>query len=177
MLHKLNFNTVDDEPRLFRFTDEAQNLFITWMKEIQEAARDSDIHPALESHMLKMPQTIAGLALLFEVIDGGREAVGATSTARALDWADYLLSHAKRLYSLAMNHSLNGAKLILERKSKLDNPFSARAIHRKGWSGLNRIEDVYDALNWLIDYGYIDAETVASVDTNVRPKVVYHWID
>ncbi|GGI92324.1 YfjI family protein [Legionella impletisoli] len=177
MLHKLNFNTVDDEPRLFRFTNEAQNLFITWMKEIQEAARDSDIHPALESHMLKMPQTIAGLALLFEVIDGGREAVGATSTARALDWADYLLSHAKRLYSLAMNHSLNGAKLILERKSKLDNPFSARAIHRKGWSGLNRIEDVYDALNWLIDYGYIVAETVASVDTNGRPKVVYHWID
>ncbi|KTD13978.1 Uncharacterised protein [Legionella israelensis] len=176
MLHNLKFNTIDEEPRLFRFTDEAQQLFITWMKEIQDTARSSDIHPALESHMLKMPQTIAGLALLFEIIDGGYDAVGMVATARALDWADYLLSHAKRLYSLAINHSLDGARLILERKSKLDDPLTARTIHRKGWSGLNNIDDVNDALNWLIDFGYIAAKTLGSADTNGRPKIVYQWL-
>jgi HPt (histidine-containing phosphotransfer) domain-containing protein len=176
ILHNLSFNTEDKEPHQFRFTDEAQILFITWMKEIQDAARSSEIHPALESHMLKMPQTIAGLALLFEIIDGGRETVGLTATARALEWADYLISHAKRLYSLAINHSLDGARLILERKSKLDDPLTARTIQRKGWSGLNSIEDVNDALNWLIDYGHIVAKTLSSADTNGRPKIVYQWL-
>ncbi|KTD36536.1 hypothetical protein Lnau_1520 [Legionella nautarum] len=175
-LYNLNFNSIDGEPCLFRFTNEAQQLFITWMKEIQDAARSSEIHPALESHMLKMPQTIAGLALLFEIIDGGYDAVGIKATARALEWADYLLSHAKRLYSLAINHSLDGARLILERKSKLDDPLTARTIQRKGWSGLNSIDDVNDALNWLSDYGHIVATTLSSSDTNGRPKIVYQWI-
>ena len=176
MLHDLNFDTEDNEPRLFRFTNESQQLFITWMKKIQDAARCPEIHPALESHMLKMPQTIAGLALLFEIIDGGRDAVGVGATAKALKWADYLLSHAKRLYSITINHSLDGAKIILERKSKLDNPLTGRTIQRKGWSGLNSIEEVNDALTWLADYGYIIPKTLSSADTNGRPKIVYQWI-
>ncbi|HEH5945702.1 TPA: DUF3987 domain-containing protein [Legionella pneumophila] len=175
MLHDLNFDTEENEPRFFRFTNEAQQLFILWMKEIQHAARCSEIHPALESHMLKMPQTIAGLALLFEIIDGGRGAVGVEATSKALKWADYLLSHAKRLYSIAINHSLDGAKLILRRKSSLDDPITARTIQRKGWSGLNSIEEVNDALTWLVDYGYIEPKTLSSADTNGRPKIVYQW--
>ncbi|KTD33248.1 hypothetical protein Lnau_2896 [Legionella nautarum] len=177
ILHKLHFNTQNEEPYCFRFTDEAQQLFITWMKEIQDTARNPDIHPTLESHMLKMPQTIAGLALLFEIIDGGRKTVGIEATARALDWADYLLSHAKRLYSLAINHSLDGARLILERKSKLPSPLTARDIQRKGWSGLDSIDAVNDALNWLLDYGHIQAKTLSAADTNGRPKIVYQWIN
>lgn len=124
-LQALTFDTNNGEPYLFRFTEDAQELFIIWMKEIQDTARNSETHPVIESHMLKMPQTIAGLALLFEVIDGGREAVGIEATVRALDWGEYLLSHALRLYSLAINHSLDGAKLILKRRSKLPEVFTA----------------------------------------------------
>lgn len=174
-LHALEFNSDDGEPKRFRFTTEAQEFFITWMKENQEAARGVDIHPAVESHMLKMPQTIAGLALLFEILDGGHEAVGTEATARALEWADYLLSHAKRLYSLAINHSLDGARVILKRKNKLSNPFSPRDVQRKCWTGLDSIEAVNEALNWLIDYGHIEGKTLSASDTNGRPKVVYHW--
>ncbi|MGQ3888468.1 YfjI family protein [Legionella sp. CNM-1927-20] len=175
-LHELSFDTAGGEPRYFRFTNEAQQLFINWMKEIQDAARCADIHPVLESHMLKMPQTIAGLALLFEIIDGGRDAVGIEATSKSLDWASYLLSHAKRLYSIALNDSLDGAKLILKRKSNLDDPLTARTIQRKGWSGLNSIKEVNDALTWLVDYGYIVPKILSSADTNGRPKVVYYWI-
>ncbi len=174
-LYNLNFNSIDGEPCLFRFTNEAQQLFITWMKEIQDAARRSEIHPALESHMLKMPQTIAGLALLFEIIDGGRDIVGITATIRALNWTKYLLSHANRLYSIATNFSLDGAKLILDRKAKLPNPFSIRDIQRKGWSGLDSVDVVNESLTWLLDYSYLHIETISSADTNGRPKIVYHW--
>lgn len=176
-LHNLDFMTVDGEPRQFRFTSEAQELFIQWMKKIQDIARNPEIHPVLESHILKMPQTIAGLALLFEIIDGGRDVVGVTATVRALSWSDYLLSHAKRLYSIATNFSLDSAKLILDRKKKLPNPFSVRDIQRKGWSGLDSVELINESLAWLMDYGYLSRETISSVDTNGRPKVAYHWND
>lgn len=177
MLHNLKFNTVNEEPRQFRFSKEAQELFIMWMNENQAAARGKDIHAALESHILKMPKTIAGLALLFEIIDGGRETVGEEATARALDWADYLLSHAHRLYSLVMNHSIDGAKLLLERKNKLPNPFTARDVQRKCWSGLDNIETVNEAINWLIDYGHIQANTLNAIDTHGRPKIIYQWVN
>lgn len=176
-LHNLEFNTNNNEPYCFRFTSEAQELFIDWMKEIQAEARSPDNHPALESHMLKMPQTIAGLALLFEIIEGGRETVGVEATARALDWADYLLGHAKRLYSLAINHGLDGARLILKRKNKLPNSFSARDVQRKGWAGIDNIETVNDALDWLIDYGHIQSITLSATDTKGRPKISYEWIN
>jgi hypothetical protein len=174
-LHHLDFKTGDGEPHQFRFTNEAQQLFIQWMKKIQDVARNPDTHPVLESHMLKMPQTIAGLALLFEIIDGGRDAVGVIATARALNWAEYLLSHAKRLYSIATNFSLDGAKLILYRKAKLPLSFSVRDIQRKGWSGLDSVEIINEALTWLLDYNYIHIEMINSADTNGRPKIVYHW--
>jgi len=176
-LHNLDLMGVDGEPRQFRFTCEAQELFIQWMQQIQDIARNPDIHPVIESHMLKMPQTLAGLALLFEMIDGGRETVGMVATVRALSWSDYLLSHAKRLYSIATNFSLDGAKLILDRKKKLPNPFSVRDIQRKGWSGLDSVDLVNESLAWLTDYDYLSRETISSVDTNGRPKIAYHWND
>ena len=176
-IYTLSFNTDNNEPYCFRFTPEAQKFFIEWMVEIQAIARGAENHPALESHMLKMPQTIAGLALLFEIIDGGRKSVGVEATARALDWADYLLSHAKRLYSLAIDRSLDGAQLILARKEKLPGPFSARDVQRKGWSGLNKPDIVNDALSWLIDYGYIQVKPSIVVDTNGRPTISYEWVN
>jgi hypothetical protein len=175
ILHHLEFKTEDNKPRQFRFTNEAQQLFIQWMINIQELTRNSETHPVLESHMLKMPQTIAGLALLFEIMDGGREAVDIEATQRALKWAEYLLSHAKRLYSIATNNSLDAAKIILKRKKQLPNTFSVRDIQRKGWSGLDSSEVVHEALTWLIDYGYCYIENIDYTDTNGRPKTVYLW--
>ena len=174
-LYNLDFMRVDREPRQFRFTGEAQELFIQWMRKIQDIARNPEIHPVLESHILKMPQTIAGLALLFEIIDKGGDAVGETATARALSWSDYLLSHAKRLYSIATNFSLDSAKLIMDRKKKLPNPFSVRDIQRKGWSGLDSAKLINESLDWLVDYGWLSREIISSEDTNGRPKVAYHW--
>ncbi|OEC32521.1 hypothetical protein A7D25_23770 [Pseudomonas sp. 21C1] len=44
------------------------------------------LRPALQSHYLKMPKALTGLALLFELIEGGREAVDDESTDHAIDW-------------------------------------------------------------------------------------------
>lgn len=175
MLYKIKFATKNGEPPCLKFSLEAQKLFIKWMEGIQLKAREDGTHPVIESHMLKMPQTIADLALLFEIIDGGREMVGVESTTRALKWADYLLSQAYRLYSVATNQSIHNARLILKRKSKLPNPFSVRDIQRKNWAGLDNVNIIIEALECLLDYQHIISQPVPSTANGGRPTNVYQW--
>ena len=72
----------------------AQGMFREFMQELQTEARGGDLSSSLESHLLKLPKTVAGLALLFELIEGGTVAVGESAPGRALGWAEYLRSHA-----------------------------------------------------------------------------------
>ncbi|MBA2650446.1 MAG: DUF3987 domain-containing protein [Legionella sp.] len=62
-LHHLRFDNEHGDSTCLKFSSEAQQLFVQWMENIQVKAREEYTHPAIESHMLKMPQTIAGLAL------------------------------------------------------------------------------------------------------------------
>jgi hypothetical protein len=68
---------------VLRFVRSAQGMFQEWMTDVQTEARNAGLASALESHLLKMPKTVAGLALLFELVDGGRDAVGESATRRA----------------------------------------------------------------------------------------------
>lgn len=173
VIHDLD--QLPDEPhQALRFNEDAQELFNTWYTKHMQEIRGSEIHPALQSHFMKMPQTIAGLALLFELIDGGRNTVGIEATARALDWADYLKSHARRLYGAAINAPLMGAKLILDRKAKLPEPFTPREIRLKGWAGLDSLEAVNDSLATLAEHNIVIGYEVAS-DRGGRPSKRYVW--
>lgn len=166
----------EQEPIIFRFTEEAQKLFIQWLEELNTQARYCNTYPMLESYLLKLPQTVASVALIYEILDGGWQAVGEQALRRALDHADYLVSHAKRLYSVATNRGVSGAHIILNRRDKLDNPFTARQVHQKGWSGLNDINAVNDAIECLIAYGHI-IEQVVSSPKGGRPTSQYQWND
>jgi hypothetical protein len=81
------------------------------MSEIHMEARRGTLPSVMESHLLKMPKTIASLALIFELIDGGRTEVNEVATRQALGWADYLRSHASRLYSSGRTMAEDGARL------------------------------------------------------------------
>lgn len=175
-LHELTFSFASDEPKIFHFTPEAQQLFIHWMEELHSSLKTDDISPLLESHLLKMPQTIAGLALLFEIIDGGRgDSVGVAAIAYAIEWAYYLRSHAERLYNMISNLGLDGAKLILDRKNKLPNPFTIRDIDRKCWSGLTDSKVIADAIAYLVDYHHILPTEIIPSIRGGRPTIAYAW--
>jgi hypothetical protein len=139
-----------DRPTVLRFSVESQELFQQWMTDIQTEARSGSLPSTLESHILKMPKTVASLALLFELIDGGRFDVNETAMRRALGWADYLRSHANRLYSSGETMAEDGARLIIERRSQLPESFTARDIHKKGWAGLGDRETVTASIEMLI---------------------------
>lgn len=164
----------DDPRRALHFTPEGQELFNTWYTEHMREIRNGDTHPALQSHYMKMPQTIAGLALLFELIDGDADAVGQEAAARALDWADYLKSHAARLYGAAINAPLMGAQLILDRKDKLPEPFTCRELVKKGWAGLDSQAAVDSAIATLAEHHIVIGYEAAG-DKGGRPSKRYVW--
>lgn len=173
VIHRLD--QMPDDPRhALHFVPEAQELFNAWYTEHMLEIKRDEIHPALQSHFMKMPQTIAGLALLFGLIDGGIEAVGLQATARALDWADYLKSHACRLYGAAINAPLMAAKLIQERKDKLPEPFTPRDVLRKGWAGLESLDAVNEAIAILSEHHIVIGYEVAG-EKGGRPSRRYVW--
>jgi hypothetical protein len=179
-MHDLNFDTKNGEAPCFRFTDAAQELFIQWMNEIQKIARVDDTHPALESHLLKMPTTVSSLALIFQILNNIEKStsgmdllIGEEPTAQALEWADYLKSHAERLYSIATHQGLEGARLILKRIDKLNNEFTSRDIQRKGWTGLSEDHAIQEALDWLIEYNHISSQEIPPTIFGGRPTIRY----
>ena len=163
----------DEELPFLRFTPEAQAYFIKWSEEHQAEIRESEHVDAVQSHLLKMDVTVASLALLFELVAGGREAVGVDATLLALAWSDYLKSHANRIYSAGTASGLHGAKLLLKRKDKLPDGFKARDIKRRGWAGLTDAEVVSDALDILCEHGYLIEQPVNP--SLGRPTVTYRW--
>lgn len=170
--HKLD-RLRDTERSTLRFTAEAQALFYDWYVEHMRESRSDDLHTALQSHYLKMPKTIAGLALIFELIENdSAEQVSATSTVRALDWADYLKSHALRLYGASIHAPLIAARLILQRRDKLPEPFTPRELCLKKWAGLGTMEEVNDALTILADHDYLVGYIA---ETGGRPSMRYVW--
>ncbi len=175
-LHSLEFPACENGPPCLHFTADAQAMFVEWMEEIQVEARGDDMPEAMQSHLLKMPKTVAGLALLFELLEGDAESVGEIATGRALGWADFLRGHANRLYSAATHGGIEGARLILKRRERLPSPLKAREIQRKGWAGLNAPEEVASALEVLVDYGHLMELEVESAVTGGRPTKVYRWI-
>jgi len=164
------------EPGVYlRFSESAQPLYIEWMEQLHVDIRSDSVHPVMQSHLAKMPKTIAGLALLFELIDGGRKKVGKTATARALKWAPYLTAHAHRLYSLSTSQEITGAKLILTRREKLPDIFTVRDVRRKKWAGLTTTQAAAEAIECLLDHRFLSEIPVPIKHIGGRPTVRYRW--
>jgi hypothetical protein len=175
LLHAIEIPPANMPTPYLKFTESAQKLFIAWMEDLQQLARANQLHPAFESYLLKMPKTIASLALIFELIAGGRQSVGDTAIRYALEWATYLKSHAERIYSIANNMGVEGANTILAKKDKLPDPFSARDVQRKGWGGLGLSVDVAESLACLVDYNHLIEIQHQPGLYGGRPRINYQW--
>lgn len=141
-----------------RFAPDAQTLFDEWRTDLEHRLLGDDLHPALESHLAKYRSLIPSLALLFHLADtpeGGP--VGKPSLLRALTWAEYLETHARRVYAPALAPELAAAVELDRRLSKLPNPFTAKEVYRNHWRLLD-IEGTAQALTVLEDYGHVRAE-------------------
>lgn len=156
-----------------RFDHAAQSLFDEWREELENRIRQDDEHPAIISHLSKYRKLVPSLALINHLCEGGAGPVTEQALARALVMAEYLETHARRIYSYASRPDIDGAKTILSklRGGKLKPVFNARDVYRAGWSGLSEAEEAGAALRLLVDYGYL-RETL-NTDTGGRNSRIF----
>jgi hypothetical protein len=162
----------DDEglPYL-RFDIEAYDLSVEWRTDLEKRIR-GDLHPALESHLAKYRKLVPGLALIDHLVDRGAGPVGVSSLARAIAWARYLETHARRAYGSATFAEAATARAIIAkiRSGDLKSEFRSWDIWRPQWSKLADRNVVAAGLRMPVDYEHV-LET--KVETAGRPTLVY----
>ena len=162
----------DEGDRLpwLRFDAAAQAVFDGWRADLEARIRDDEIHPALESHLAKYRSLMPSLALLSHLADhpeGGP--VGEPAILRAAAWCEYLETHARRIYSPAMDRGMAAAVELDKRLTDLPDPFTAKDVYRNHWRLLDR-EGTAEALTVLSDFGRIKGD---ATDGPGRPTVRY----
>lgn len=157
-----------------RFANDAQQMFTDWRTEHETKVRSADEHPAIVSHLSKYRKLVPGLALIFHLADNGHGPVAANALARALLFAEYLESHARRVYSFAARPEFDAARTLIARirAGKLGASFTARDVYRKGWAGLTTADETDAALRVLSDYGYVSTRQVQATGMG-RPSVEF----
>jgi putative DNA primase/helicase len=164
-----------DKVPYLRLEDSAQDIFLGWRTDLERRLRSGDLSPALEGHLAKYRKLVPSLALINHLADGGTGPVSHRALLKALAAAYYLESHARRVYGSASESELAAAKAILKRvrNGDLNDRFTARDVHQKGWAHLTEREHVGAGLSLLVDLDYLAPSTPSAGTEAGRPKVTY----
>lgn len=188
-LVKMGANPTDDYNTrpFFRFGQKAQELYVKWTTDLHKNKVENEEHSVIAQHLQKYPKLMTSLALIFHIIDGVKFGtvgdISEQSADMAIQWCEYLESHARRIYGLVLDAATIKASSIGQKLLKLDaghdwriKGFKAREIHRKNWKGLTDIESVENALELLVDNNWLVLEEIEPTVKGGRPSKQY-WIN
>ncbi len=159
-----------------RFDADAQVVFNDWDSALQSRIRAGDLPEAFESHLSKYASLMPSVALILHLAMGGRGAVSAAAAEMAVQWCEYLESHAGRVYAMATCPERQVALPLLRRMMAWpkDEPIRVRAIRLKGWSGLSGTESIQSALDLLIESGWIQAIPIRPLSGRPTAEYLVH---
>lgn len=169
---------IDDDgqlaPEVFRFSDEAQNISDDWRHELITRLRKGELHPAIESHLMKYTKLVPALALICALADDETE-VSVESVNRAIMWSEFLESHAMRIYNMGLRPTVTGAKALLRkiRDGAIKTGFKAADVYLKGWSNLSSSAEAHEALALLVDLHYLYRVEQSTGERGGRPSKTY----
>ena len=126
----------------------------------------------LEAHLSKYRSLVPSLALVIHLAETYGGPVNMPALERAIGWAEYLETHARRIYAPAVSPDMDAARLLAKRitANDLGVKFGLRDIYNNGWSGLSTREDVAKAVEVLIDHDWLlEVEEL----TAGRPRTSY----
>jgi putative DNA primase/helicase len=159
---------------LLRFNegDGAQAAFLNWLEQHERRMRTGADHPAVESHLTKYKKLVPALALIMQLCDHDGGPVSRDAIERAIRWAAYLESHARRVYSPATRPEVDAAHALADRitRGELGDRFTARDVYGKGWSALTDTGHTKTALALLTDAGWLEH---IRQQTDGRPSDLY----
>lgn len=176
-LHALRDIAFDGNPEggpFLRFDDEAREAFVEWRSDLEARIVGAE-GEGIEAALSKFRTHIPALALCLHVIDGGIGPVGLAPTVRGLALAEYFESHARRLHSSGRRIQIQAASALLTkvRSGALPDPFTARDVYRKDWSGLNDRASVAEALDLLTAHGWVHEHEMPVGTAGGRPTMIY----
>lgn len=161
-LYMLDVQTIgaeidDDGVAYLRFNTEAFSIWSDWWRELETRLRSEEIEGAMRSHLAKYRKLVPALALIFHLVDDPQAGeVGVKSISRALAWAEYLESHAIRVYASVTTIDGSVAKNLANKiKSNQWTEFKPKDIYRNCWSGLDTPEKVKSICEVLERYDWI----------------------
>lgn len=186
-----HLTALDPKARLeFRFSPKAQELFVLWFEDLQYRIDFEDGSPVIASHLMKYRKLMPALALLFELADmvaeegfdgfeglKGEQDISFRHAAQAVEWCEYLESHARRVYSCVGTPEQQSAKLLAERLKKRDigdgGYFTLREVMQKDWHGLKNSKVVTGAITILENAGWVRDVSQKPGPQGGRPSIRY----
>jgi hypothetical protein len=157
-----------------RFAEGAQDAFSQWRGDLEQRLRGDDLAPALLAHLSKYRGLIPRLALVCHLANNAHGPVSMEAVGQALRWATYLESHAVRAYASLSVDNAEAARAIWRRvkKGDLPQPFTARDVYRKNWSGLGDKDRIGAGLSALVETDWL-AAIEAKPEAGGRPTMLY----
>jgi putative DNA primase/helicase len=146
-----------DRIHFLRFDESAQAWFDEWRESLEMRVRSGDSAPAFEAHLSKYRSLVPSIALLCHLIAGDKPGVvGEEPLMTALAWAEYLESHARRVYAYASQSDLAAARELCKHITKGDLPpvFSPRDVYSRHWTMLDK-DGTGAAISYLSDFGWL----------------------
>ncbi len=165
----------EDRP-FFRFDEDGQEVFYEWLVALQ-AKLQAEERPLICEHLAKYRKLMPALALIIHLIDlaagGPHGPVTADAAYKAVAWAEYLESHARRIYGLLGDVRMKAAAALAGKikEKRLKDGFALRDIYRLGWQYLDGPELAAGACRELEEAGWIRREV--DTETGGRPRATY----
>jgi hypothetical protein len=120
------------------------------------------------------------LALVFHVIstidESSASLVSETAARMAAAWCDYLEAHARRIYAGLIRLDVSTAHRLARKIAggQVPDPWTARDVYLKGWTGLADGEVIESGAAILDALGWIKTERVPTTAIGGRPTARYH---
>ncbi len=159
---------LNGDGHFFRFNGEAQELFYDWLTKLETNIRSLENEcDAFVSHISKYRKLVPALALQFYLLkkvdkQNVDEAIDSESLIAAIKWARHLETHARRVYSLALNPQIHSARALAQRikQGNIIDGARLRDIYRHQWSHLKNRASVDMAVAVLTDCGWVLVEEI-----------------
>ena len=165
--------------RTLRFHDDAQPIFEGWYKRSMAITEELSIEGQhhLASHITKYGKLVPALSLLIELGENANAScVSLESISKAIDWVNYLVTHAKRIYGIQDTASLIAQK-ILDKKDRLNRTFTPSEVVQNNWKGLTKTQEVRLGIELLAEHNYLIKILGVVSSKGGRPSERYRWND